>query len=155
MATERTSILFRAPARGVGRRDLLAFARRLETDVAQGRAFCCLIAGDGELRRLNRQFRSKDHATDVLSFPQEVRPRAAARSVREHLGEIAISMDRARVQAAEFGHGIEDELRILMLHGLLHLTGLDHERDNGQMARVEALWRRRLGLPSGLIERAS
>jgi probable rRNA maturation factor len=148
MASERTSILFRAPARGVGRRDLLAFARRLERDVAHGRPFCCLITGDEELRRLNKQFRRRDYATDVLSFPH-------VPDTPQYLGELAISLDRARMQAEEFGHGVGDEIRILMLHGVLHLIGLDHERDNGQMARVEALWRRRLGLPAGLIERAS
>lgn len=163
MATERTSVLFRIAAPGVPRRDLLAFARRLERDVAQGRPFCCLITGDEELRRLNKQFRAKDRATDVLSFPQDPHlhaSRAVRRSLlpgadAEHLGELAISLDRARVQAADFGHRLGDEIRILMLHGVLHLMGLDHERDNGQMARVEGLWRRRLGLPSGLIERAS
>jgi len=148
MATERTSVLFRTPARGLGRRELLAFARRLQSDLAQGRTFCCLVTGDDELRRLNRQFRRYDSTTDVLSFPQHPQ-------TPEYLGEVAISVDRARAQAEEFGHTVGDEVRILMLHGVLHLIGLDHERDNGQMARVEALWRRRLGLPSGLIERAS
>jgi probable rRNA maturation factor len=156
MASERSSVLFRIPARGVGRRPLLAFARQLESDVAQGRAFCCLISGDKELHRLNRHFRKKDYATDVLSFPHSAEGRASpSRGNDRHLGELAISLDRARAQAAHFGHSVEDEIRILMLHGVLHLTGLDHARDNGQMARVEALWRRRLGLPSGLIERAS
>lgn len=150
MASERSSVLFRVPARGVGRRELLAFARKLERDVAGGRPFTCVVSSDDEVQRLNKQFRKKDYPTDVLSF-------ANAPFVRRstNLGEIAISIDRARAQAAECRHGVGDEIRILMLHGVLHLTGLDHERDNGQMARVEALWRRRLGLPCGLIERAS
>ena len=63
-------------------------------------------------------------------------------------------IDRARRQAAEHGHSLEDELRILILHGALHLAGLDHEKDAGRMARSEARWRQRLGLPTGLIERA-
>jgi probable rRNA maturation factor len=75
----------------------------------------------------------------VLSFPPE---------------DIAISFDRAAAQAAELGHSVEDELRILMLHGLLHLAGMDHHTDKGAMARVEVRWRKRLGLASGLIERA-
>jgi probable rRNA maturation factor len=145
MASERSSILYRIPARALRRRELLEFALRLEVDVAGGRPFCCLVTGDDELRNLNRQFRKKDDATDVLSFPS---------GAADHLGEIAISFDRARMQAADFGHSIEDEVRVLMLHGVLHLVGMNHERDNGEMRRVEQRWRRRLGLPSGLIERA-
>jgi probable rRNA maturation factor len=68
--------------------------------------------------------------------------------------DIAISFDRAAAQAAELGHGVQDEVRILMLHGLLHLSGMDHDTDRGAMARAEIGWRKRLGLPSGLIERA-
>ena len=67
---------------------------------------------------------------------------------------MAISLDRARAQAAEFGHEVEQELRILMVHGLLHLAGMDHHIDKGAMARAEVRWRKRLGLPAGLIERA-
>jgi probable rRNA maturation factor len=69
------------------------------------------------------------------------------------LGELAISLDRARAQAAEHGHSLDDELRILMLHGALHLAGFDHEHDHGEMARAESRWRKRLGLPNGLIQR--
>jgi probable rRNA maturation factor len=97
-----------------------------------------LIAQDADLRELNRKFRGQDYPTDVLSFPPE---------------DIAISFDRAAAQAAELGHSLEDELRILMLHGLLHLAGMDHETDSGAMKRTEVRWRRRLALPSGLIER--
>jgi probable rRNA maturation factor len=88
-----------------------------------------------------------DQATDVLSFPA-----AKANGVA---GDIAISIDRARIQAAERGHSLSDELRILMLHGALHLAGMDHESDSGEMARAESRWRKRLGLPDGLIERSS
>jgi len=93
------------------------------------------------MRRLNRKFRNQDHTTDVLSFPSE------------EGGELAISLDRASAQAAEYGHSVADEIRILMLHGVLHLAGMDHERDTGIMEKAEASWRRRLGLPSSLIER--
>ena len=146
MASERSSILFRIRSRTLRRRELLEYARRLEADVTAGRPFCCLVTGDEEIRRLNRQFRRKDAPTDVLSFPAEA---------NGHLGEIAISWDRAREQAASFGHSVEEELRVLMLHGVLHLVGMDHERDRGEMRRVEQRWRRRLNLPSGLIERVS
>ena len=144
MASERSSILFRIRSRTLRRRELLEFARRLEADVAGGRPFCCLVTGDNEIRGLNRRFRKKDDATDVLSFPAGAGGR---------LGEIAISFDRAREQAAGFGHSVDDEVRVLMLHGVLHLVGLDHERDRGEMRRVEQRWRRRLELPAGLIER--
>jgi probable rRNA maturation factor len=144
MASERSSIIYRIPARALRRRPLLEFARHLETDIAEGRPFDCLITDDGELRRLNRQFRSKDSATDVLSFPT---------AANGHLGEIAISFDRAREQASDFGHSVDEEVRVLMLHGVLHLMGMDHERDHGEMHRIELRWRQRLGLPAGLIER--
>jgi len=98
------------------------------------------------MRRLNRDFRGNDYATDVLSFP-------AAAGVR--LGDLAISIQRARAQARSFGHAAETEVRILMLHGLLHLLGLDHENGDPRMARREKLWRTRLGLPAGLIERTA
>jgi probable rRNA maturation factor len=122
---------------------LTSFARKLTRDVARGRRFDCLITGDAELRRLNRDFRGKDYATDVLSFPGQ----------NGHLGDLAISAARARAQAREFGHTTEEEVRILMLHGVLHLLGHDHETDEGRMARLEKRWRRALGLPNGLIER--
>jgi probable rRNA maturation factor len=71
----------------------------------------------------------------------------------ESLGELAISAPRAKTQAAEFGHPIETEIEILMLHGTLHLLGHDHETDKGAMRRLETRWREKLGLPAGLIER--
>jgi probable rRNA maturation factor len=70
------------------------------------------------------------------------------------LGSLAVSWQRARSQAAEYGHSVDSELRILMLHGVLHLLGMDHETDRGRMARAEARWRAQLRLPNGLIERA-
>jgi probable rRNA maturation factor len=129
--------------------------------VVGGNRVTCLITTDRELRELNRKFRGQDYATDVLSFPAGRTSREPRTSGSGHpprpsggaLGEMAISFDRAAAQAAEHGYGIEEELRILMLHGLLHLAGMDHEKDSGEMARAEMRWRKRLGLPSGLIER--
>jgi probable rRNA maturation factor len=122
----------------------------LQKEVAKGRAFDALITGDTELRRLNRDFRGKDYATDVLSFPaSEPRPSGSG----PFLGDIAISLGRARAQAREYRHSIEQEVQILMLHGVLHLLGHDHETDSGAMARTEKRWRTKLGLPNGLIER--
>ncbi len=140
---EGSTVTFRRPITDASATALRRFARKLERDVAKGGRFDCLITGDAELRRLNARFRGKDCATDVLSFP----------GGEGHLGDLAISAARARAQGREFGHTTEDELRILMLHGVLHLVGMDHERDGGRMARAEKRWRRELGLPTGLIER--
>jgi len=107
-----------------------------------------LLADDATLRRLNRNFRHKDKATDVLSFP-------AAENSDGYAGDLAISLDTAARQAAEFGHSLRDEVRILLLHGLLHLTGMDHEADEGEMAAREGELRRELRLPTTLIERAA
>lgn len=123
-----------------------AFHQTLVGQVTEGRNFNCLLARDGELRRLNQQFLGRDYPADVLSFPSAGNGSA--------LGEIAISFDRAAEQSAEFGHPVEAEIEILMLHGALHLMGHDHEADRGRMARLEKQWRTRLGLPHGLIERA-
>jgi probable rRNA maturation factor len=136
----------------------------LQAEVAKGKAFDCLITGDSELRRLNREFRGEDRATDVLSFPSGMGARQTRRSAPPSgagllaclpLGDIAISLARARAQGRRYGHSTEIEIRILMLHGLLHLLGMDHEDDGGRMARAEKRWRARLALPGGLIERVT
>jgi probable rRNA maturation factor len=139
-------VLFRRAPQGLSRRSVKQFAHTIRDEVAGGSSFCCLVTDDRELRRLNRLFRKKDYATDVLSFP--------ATGESGALGEIAISGQRARDQASDFGHSLQTEVELLMLHGLLHLLGFDHETDRGRMARMEANWRTRLGLPAGLIERA-
>jgi probable rRNA maturation factor len=138
-------LLFRT-SRRLRKTELRQFLEDLVRRVTRGRTISCLITGDAEIRSLNRRFRGKNSATDVLSFPSG--------DANGFAGDLGISIDRARAQAAEHGHSLEDEVRILMLHGALHLTGLDHETDSGEMARAEARWRKRLGLPSGLIERA-
>lgn len=147
MADSERVVLFRCVPPGLRRRALEEFACKLRDHVTSGRNFRCLLTNDGELQRLNHQFLGKNYPTDVLSFP--------ACSGDGELGELAISGDRAAAQAQEFGHSTEQEIRILMLHGVLHLMGLDHERDRGAMARKEKAWRRKFGLPNGLIERAS
>ena len=140
MSDPSTSLLFRHSSPHVGRRDLRRFWTDLAKEILPGQGVVCLITSDPELQGLNRKFRGQDDPTDVLSFSP---------------GDIAISFDRAAAQAAEMGHSVEDELRILMLHGLLHLAGMDHHTDKGAMARAEIRWRKKLGLPSGLIERAT
>ena len=144
MPASDDSLLFLRAPRAVRRTAIRAFHKRLKVEVCGGAPFTVLLADDRELRRLNLQFLDQDYPTDVLSFP--------ARD-GEHIGEIAISVERAREQAAERGHSLEDEISILMLHGALHLVGMDHEKDRGRMARAETRWRKRLGLPAGLIER--
>jgi probable rRNA maturation factor len=144
MSSDDISLLFRT-SRKIRRRELRQFLEELTRTVTRGRSMACVIAGDAELQRLNKRFRGKNSATDVLSFPSA--------DGNGFAGDMAISADRARAQAAEHRHSIDDELRILMLHGALHLAGMDHETDSGKMARAEARWRKRLGLPSGLIER--
>lgn len=147
MSSQQSALLFQVATPGLSRRSLRAFMKRLQTEVAGGREFCCLIAGDEELRRLNREFRRRDCATDVLSFP------AGSEAGDLRHGEIAISFDAAERQASGYGHSVEEEIEILMLHGVLHLLGMDHETDRGQMSAAERKWRAKLGLAAGLIER--
>ena len=146
MPTAEDPLIFLRVPNGLPRRRLREFARQLAAAVADGRRFTCLLTDDRELRRLNRQFLGKDYPTDVLSFPEP--------GPDDFLGEMAVSVERAAAQAREYGHAVEDEIGILMLHGLLHLTGMDHETDRGRMARAEKRWRKALGLPAGLVERA-
>jgi len=112
-----------------------------------------LLTTDTTIRDLNRRFRGKDEATDVLSFPakrlQNTKP------AERIAGDVAISVETARKQAAEQGHALGVELRVLILHGLLHLAGYDHEADAGRMQRRERQLRTKLGLPQGLIERTA
>ena len=127
------------------KRALKIFFGDLCNRVAKPHSVVCLIADDRELRRLNFQFLGRDYPTDVLSF--------SSGTDTGVLGDVAISIERAATQAAEYGHTRVDEIRILMLHGVLHLMGLDHERDWEEMARAEQMWRRDFGLPTTLTER--
>jgi probable rRNA maturation factor len=121
-------------------------ARWLES-IAPARArgaMTIAIVPDDRVQQLNRRYRRTDAATDVLSFPSDE---------RGYLGDVVIAAGVARRQARQAGHSLQHELRVLALHGLLHLLGYDHERDAGRMARVEARLRLRGGLREGLIER--
>jgi probable rRNA maturation factor len=135
-----------ATRRPVRQRALRAFLAEVSRRLLRGREVSCLITTDAGMRKLNRQYRGKDHTTDVLSFP-------AIPEVKGFAGDLALSLDRAQAQAEAHGHSTHDELCILMLHGALHLAGMDHEKDTGEMARAELRWRKRLQLPAGLIER--
>jgi probable rRNA maturation factor len=123
------------------------------------------LVTDARIRALNRAYRRIDAPTDVLSFPNSEprpasrEPRAAGRELRaasRELGDIVIARGVATRQARDAGHSLQAELRVLALHGLLHLLGYDHHsrEDNGRMARVEARLRRKGGLRAGLIERS-
>ena len=109
-----------------------------------------LVTSSEEMRALNLRFRKKNKTTDVLSFPSAPSNGSAQRTFA---GEIAISADIASRNGATLGHSAAIEVKILTLHGILHLAGFDHERDNGEMARREGKLRRELGLPSSLTER--
>jgi probable rRNA maturation factor len=109
-----------------------------------------LVTSSAAMRSLNRQFRNQNKATDVLSFPSSTLDSRRRPGLG---GEIAISADIALQNSVRLGHPVAQEIKILVLHGLLHLAGFDHERDNGEMARKEATWRRALRLPAALIER--
>jgi len=146
MSPDGSTFLFRSAPRGLDRKRLRLFQESLAALVTKGRPFTCLLTTDAELRRLNATFLGQDYPTDVLSFPSV--------EGEESLGELAISAPRAKAQATGFGHPVETEIEILMLHGVLHLLGHDHETDKGAMRRLESRWRQKLGLPAGLIERA-
>ena len=105
-----------------------------------------MVASDAALRQANARFRGKRFSTDVLSFPDGEQGR---------LGDILISAHRAQRQARQHGHRVENELKLLILHGLLHLIGYDHESDQGNMRRAERRWRRKYGLEPALTERVT
>jgi probable rRNA maturation factor len=160
-------ITFRRKPATLDAESLQSFAEVLRDRVAGGHEFHCRITNDAELQSLNAQFRGNNYVTDVLSFPvgqvgnlrpicnrpARFRAQPVPRDKRVPIGDIAISIQRARVQSRECRHSTEEELRILMLHGVLHLLGMDHETDSGQMKRAETHWRKKLGLPAGLTER--
>jgi probable rRNA maturation factor len=136
-------------ASALGKRDLNRFLACATKALGLTGEFSVLLTGDERLRALNLQFRGKDKATDVLSFP--ALPQAAN---GDQGGDLAISLETASVQAAAHGHTLQMEVKILILHGLLHLAGYDHERDQGQMRRRETRLRKQFALPAGLVERS-
>lgn len=148
-----------ARGRPLQRRALAAWLRRT-IPVRYAGAVTVALVSDGVIRRLNLRHRGVDRPTDVLSFPAEdgwrdgrwapAHPAARPRL----LGDVVIALGVAGRQARAAGHAVETELRVLALHGVLHLVGYDHERDAEGMARVERRLRRAGGLPGGLIERS-
>ena len=129
---------------------ILRFARKLQRELAKDRPFDTLITGDAELRGFNREFRGKDYPTDVLSFPiEETLP-----STDRLLGDVIISVDKALEQAKERGRTRDQEMVTLLIHGIVHLLGYDHERsarDARVMKRLENKIYRQL-CERGLLE---
>jgi probable rRNA maturation factor len=136
-------IILQEPLEGVSSTALARFASQAQRLAGVQGEVAVLITGNQHLRKLNRQFRKKDAATDVLSFP------------REDGGDIAVSAQIAAKNALDLGHDLNTELKVLILHGMLHLAGFDHETDKGEMAAREAVLRKKLKLPDSLISRAA
>ena len=128
---------------------LQRFLKRAQKEIGLRGNVTVLLTTNNDMRQLNRRFRNKDRATDVLSFP------SAGPSPETGVGDIAISRQIAREQARRFGHSVEEELKILLLHGLLHLAGYDHESDHGEMRRKERALSAKLGLPAPLTQRGA
>ena len=144
MAAARLRVSVASPdGQAASTRGLGPWLTKIAPAAAKGDLSVALVS-DRRMRALNRQFRGKDYATDVLSFPSEE---------RGFMGDIVIAAGISKRQAHEAGHTIQMELRVLALHGLLHLLGYDHDDDDGKMARAEARLRKKAGLPEGLIER--
>jgi probable rRNA maturation factor len=137
----------RSTNHGLSTSGLSRFLNRARKTIGLKGEVDVLLADDPTLRQLNKSFRGKNKPTDVLSFP------APSEFAKRHAGDLAVSLETAARQAASHGHTLRDEVRILLLHGLLHLSGEDHETDNGEMAAREATLRRELKLPPTLIER--
>ena len=139
-------IVFEKKIPGLGSRGLDSFVLKASHAAGLNGGVSVLITGNSSMRGLNARFRGKNRPTDVLSFP-------AAASANGFVGDIAVSLDVAVANARLLGHSVADEIRILILHGILHLAGYDHENDHGEMAKEEIVLRKRLALPTGLIER--
>jgi probable rRNA maturation factor len=134
------------------KRELAQFVACVASAIELAGEVSVLLAGDERIRELNHRFRGQNHSTDVLSFPAA--PHFSGHfSARGHAGDLAISFETAARQAGESGHTLEVEVKVLLLHGLLHLAGYDHETDSGEMARKETKLRKKFALPLGLIER--
>jgi len=145
-------VILRKKVSGMSSSTLERFVSRARRAVNLPDAVNVLVTNSRELRSLNRRFRGKDQPTDVLSFPPPPPP-AEGRPGKWAVGELAISADIARENANRLGHTLAEEIKILVLHGILHLAGFDHEQDEGKMARKENQLRLQLKLATGLIER--
>ncbi|HEU4982653.1 MAG TPA: rRNA maturation RNase YbeY [Acidobacteriaceae bacterium] len=132
------------------KKDLETFLAQARRAVGLAGSVSVLLTGDAEIQRLNREFRGKNKPTDVLSFPSGENAGRARTA-----GDLALSVETAEREAQRLGHSLNLELKVLLLHGTLHLAGYDHEADSGEMARKEEALRRKLGLAQGLIARTA
>lgn len=140
-------IILKKKLAGVSRNGLARFLTRAQRAAGLRGEVNVVVTSSQEMRELNRRYRGKDRATDVLSFP------ADGAAGKDFAGDIAISADMAARTGRQLGHASAEELKVLLLHGVLHLAGYDHERDNGRMARKEQRLRAQLDLPLALTER--
>lgn len=143
-------VILQRPIERLSKPALERFLRRARLAAGLKGTVNVLVTSSPALRAMNRQFLGTNKPTDVLSFPPA---ETGLRAARPFAGDVAVSADIARENGARLGHSIADEIKILVLHGVLHLAGFDHERDNGEMARKELQLRRKFRLPLGLIER--
>src|SRR6185295_4065922 len=134
-------IINRQRAHKINHKTWSDFGQRVSEAIGSSQTATIVFVSDAAIKKLNQQFRGKNYATDVLSFPTE-----AEKFENEHLGEIVISTQRAAAQAKENGLTFKNEVQQLILHGLLHLCGYDHETDNGKMNRMELKLRKKLGI---------
>lgn len=141
------TVIMKSRVPGLTQRKLAEFVAVVRKHIRLAGAVTVLVTSSKEMRVLNERFRGKAQATDVLSFPGPAFTDGFA-------GDIAISLDIAARNARAFGHPISGEVKVLVLHGVLHLAGYDHESDRGEMTRLEGRLRRKLSLPTALIERA-
>jgi probable rRNA maturation factor len=146
-AEKAAMVILRRTVAGLSHTALVRFVGRARRAARVRGDVHVLITTGGELASLNRRFRGQPQPTDVLSFP------APSHLPWSYAGDLAIAADLAAQNGRKMGHSAAEEVKILILHGVLHLAGYDHERDNGQMARKEERLRRQLRLPVGLIER--
>ena len=143
-----STIIMKRKVPGLSERSLTEFVAKVSHAAGLRGSITVLLTNSREMRNLKERFRGKDYSTDVLSFPPP-------NFVEGFAGDIAISLDVAGQNARTLGYSVGDEVRILVLHGVLHLAGYDHEGDDGEMEGKESRLRRRLGLPSALIERGA
>ena len=147
ISQEQTLVIIRKSVAGLSETALARFVTRARRAAHLHGAVNVLLTSNRELRALNSRFRGKDRPTDVLSFPP------VFGLLNAFAGDVAISAEMAAQNARLLGHSPAEEVKILALHGMLHLAGYDHERDHGEMARAEERLRKSLHLPGGLIDR--
>ena len=148
VVTKESLIIIQEKVAGLSAMALARFVTRARRAAGVRGVVSVLITNNRELQGLNRRFRGKNKPTDVLSFPP------LPGLMKDFAGDVAISAEIAAQNARRLGHSVGEEISILVLHGLLHLAGYDHERDHGEMEGREAGLRRSLKLPVGLLERS-